>query len=134
MRTKLIIFCAAVLFFSCKHSNKELKERLTQADSAAVNYFKGDGSMDTVVLVKIIKDKNILNQLNSFITEDITKEKINCGYDGSLHFFKNNMVIQDIYFRMDDDGCSQFTFSFQGVRSAAQLSGEAKELLLQARQ
>jgi hypothetical protein len=134
MKTSLIIILAAGLFFSCKHSNKELKERLTLTDSAAVNYFKGDGSMDTVVLVKIIKDKNMLNQLNSFITEDIIKEKINCGYDGSLHFFKNNMVVEDIYFRMDNDGCSQFTFSFQGVRSAARLSGEAKKLLLYLKQ
>ena len=131
MRTTLIIVFATVLFFSCKHSNNELKEQLVLADSVAINYFKGDGSMDTVVLVKMIKNKNTLNQLSSFIAEDITKEKINCGYDGSIHFFKTDMVIQDIYFRMNSDDCSQFTFSFKGVSSASQLSREAKKLLLQ---
>ena len=129
-----MIILAAVLFFSCNHSNKELKERLTLTDSAVINYFKGDGTMDTVITVKIIKDKNTLDQLKIFISEDVTKEKINCGYDGSLHFFKNNMVIQDIYFSMNSDECSQFSFSFKGVRSAAQLSGEAKKLLLQIKQ
>lgn len=129
----MIIF-AAILFFSCKQSNKELKERLTLTDSVAINYFKGDGTMDTVVMVRMIKDKNTLNQLSDLIAEDIAKEKINCGYDGSLHFFRTGMVIQDIYFRMNNDDCSQFTFSFNRERSAGKLSAVAKKILLQLKQ
>jgi hypothetical protein len=134
MRVILITVFTVVLFSSCRQSNNELKERLLIADSAAINYFKGDGTMDTVVMVKMIKDKTVLDQLSNFITDDITEEKANCGYDGSLHFFKNNMVVQDIYFRMADSGCSQFFFSFEGVRSAAHLSGEAGKLLMQVKQ
>lgn len=120
----------AVLFFSCKQNNTEFKERLTIADSAAINYFKGDGSMDTVILVKIIKDKNTLHQLTNLIADELIEEKPGCGYDGSLHFFKNNMVIQDIYFSMHNTDCSQFSFSFNRERTAAKLSAEAKKLLL----
>jgi hypothetical protein len=134
MRTTLMIIFSAILFFSCKHSNKELKERLVLSDSVAINFFKGDGTMDTVVTVKMIKDKNIVNQLSSFIAEDITKEKVNCGYDGSLHFFKTDMVLQDIYFRINNDNCSQFTYSFNRKRGAGNLSAAAKKLLLQLKQ
>jgi len=134
MRMTLIIIFSAILFFSCKQSNKELKERLTVADSVAINYFKGDGTMDTVVTVRMIKDKNTLNQLSDLITEEIVKEKINCGYDGSLHFFKTDMVMQDIYFRLNSDNCSQFTFSFNRERGASKLSADAKKILLQLKQ
>ena len=135
MRRIVIIIFVTVLFSSCREVNKQLKERLTVADSAAINYFKGDGTMDTVILVKIIKDKNTLDQLSNIITEEITKEKISCCFDGSLHFFKTGMVIQDIYFRMNnDDDCSQFTYSFKSERGAAKLSADAKKLLLRLKQ
>ena len=134
MRGIVIIIFVTVLFSSCKQSNKELKERLTAADSAAINYFKGDGNMDTVVLVKIIKDRNTLNQLSIFITADNIVEKVNCGNDRPLHFFKTDMVMQDIYFRMNDDDCSQFTYSFKSERGAAKLSADAKKLLLRLKQ
>ena len=134
MRGIVIIIFVTVLFSSCKQSNKELKERLTVADSAAINYFKGDGTMDTVVLVKMIKDKNTLDQLSNMITEEITKEKINCGFDGSVHFFKTDMVMQDIYFRMNSEDCGQFTYLFKSERGAAKLSADAKKLLLRLKQ
>jgi hypothetical protein len=134
MRRIVIIIVTAVLFFSCKQNNKALKERLTVADSVAINYFKGDGSMDTVVLVKIIRDKNTLHQLSNLITDELTEEKPGCGYDGSIHFFKDNMVIQDIYFSMHKAGCSQFSFLFNRQRSAGKLSDSAKKLLLNLKQ
>jgi hypothetical protein len=134
MRATFTIILTAIVFLSCKHSNKELKERLAVTDSIAINYFKGDGSMDTVVAVRIIRDKNTVEQLSNFVAADIIKEKANCGFDGSLHFFKTDMVIQDVYFRMNSDDCNQFTFSFNTKRGAAKLSADAKKLLLQVKQ
>lgn len=134
MRATFIIIFTAIVFLSCKHSNEALKERLIVSDSVAINYFKGDGTMDTVVTVRIIRDKNTMEQLSNFVSADIIKEKANCGFDGSLHFFKADMVIQDIYFRMNSDDCSQFTFSFNKERTASQLSADAKKLLLQLKQ
>ena len=133
MRAAIIIIIA-IAFLSCKHNNKQLKERLTMADSIAINYFKGDGTMDTVVTVKIIRDKNTMVLLSNFISSDIIKEKPNCGFDGSLHFFKTDMVLQDIYFRMNSDHCNQFTYSYNKERGAANLSADAKKLLLKLKQ
>jgi hypothetical protein len=130
----IVLSIVTAIFFSCKKNNKELKEWLTVADSVAINYFRGDGSMDTVVLVKIIGDKKTLQQLINLITEALIKEKPGCGYDGSLHFFKNNMVMQDIYFRMNNEDCSQFTFSFSRESVATKLPEEAKKLLQQLQQ
>ena len=132
MRSAIFKVLVIGLFVTgCKRQNRQLNQWIQNSDSAAINYFQGNGSMDTVVAVKIIRDKNIIEQLGNFISSDIIKEKAGCGVDGSLHFFKDGMVMQDIYFRMNDDGCNQFTFSFEKENRAARLSAEAKKLLLQ---
>jgi hypothetical protein len=94
-RFSVIFITAAMALFSCNQANVKLNERLAAADSIAINYFKGDGSMDTVVAVKIIRDKKIVEQLAGFISTHPANETMRCGYDGSLHFFKNNTVFQD---------------------------------------
>jgi len=94
----------------------------------AINYFKGDGTMDTVVAVKIISDKKKLNQLAKLAAGSVV-ENGNCGFDGSLHFFKGNQVIQDLNFRMNDSKCNQFTFRLGGKVYFTQLNSEAKELI-----
>lgn len=128
MKLILAIFFVTLLF-SCNRSNKEFKEYLSAADSIAINYFKGDGSMDTVIAVKIVKEKKTVEQFASFISaaeEDGNKQ---CGYDGSLHFFKNNMVMQDIDFRMNDVQCMIFSAKYQGKFLQTTLSPEARQLL-----
>lgn len=130
MRSIIFIITIVVLFTTgCTHGNPQLKDRLQNSDSAVINYFNGNGSMDTVVSVKIIRDKKVLEQLGNYVSAVVTKEKPGCGYDGSIHFFSNNIVTQDIYFRMQND-CSQFSFSFNRVRGASQLSADAKKLLI----
>ena len=44
--------------------------------------------MDTVVGVKIIRDKKTVGQFATLISAETESENKNCGYDGSLHFFK----------------------------------------------
>ncbi len=119
----------SIILCACNPTHKKLHEKIVGADSIAINYFKGDGSMDSVTAVKIIRDKNTIGQLTGLITASPTSLQDNCGYDGSIHFFKTNMVIQDIDFRMNGDRCSQFSFSFNGQRVATALSADAKKML-----
>ena len=128
MKFLAIVICCIILV-SCKESVPQLTAAITNADSLAINYFKGDGSMDSVVAVKIIADKNKMNQLAK-LAGGSTTENFNCGFDGSLHFFKNNQVIQDIQFRMNDAACAHFSFKLQGKLYSIALSAEAKDLLL----
>lgn len=114
---------------ACNTSNEKLKERIVNSDSVAINYFKGDGSMDTVVEVKIIRDKKTINELATLIAAKKNSANFKCGYDGSLHFFKMNSVIQDIDFKMNDADCMHFSFSQEGKPMATKLSAEAKQLL-----
>jgi hypothetical protein len=123
----ILLFCS--LFTACKQSNQEIKERIITADSVAVNFFPGDGSMDTVIAVKIIRDKQQITKLATLISDEKTPRDFKCGYDGSLHFFKLNKVIQDVDFRMDDNNCMYFSFLQQGRHEATRLSSEAKELI-----
>ena len=85
--------------------------------------------MDTVVAVKIIRDKKIITDLSTVISASAAKPDVKCGYDGSLHFFKNNMVVQDIDFRVNDAACRYFTFRQEGELKATVLSDYASRLL-----
>lgn len=89
--------------------------------------------MDSVVAVKIVRDKKVIEDLSTMISASSAKPKIKCGYDGSLHFFKNNMVIQDIDFRMNDAACMYFTFKQEGELKASVLSPSTYQLLKKIR-
>ncbi|UEG50460.1 hypothetical protein LK994_03090 [Ferruginibacter lapsinanis] len=122
----LLIICCLV---ACKRTNSKLKEQIIASDSVAINYFTGDGKMDTVTAVKIISDKKIIAQLVDMISAKKQSIVGKCGYDGSLHFFKNNVVIQDVDFRMNEANCMQFSFMQEGKLAATTLSPEARQLL-----
>ena len=85
--------------------------------------------MDTVIAVKIVSDKKILEQLSGLIAASSAEANAKCGYDGSLHFFKKDMVVQDIDFRMNDVACMFFLFKQEGKIAATVLSPAAKKLL-----
>lgn len=129
MKNGVIFFSVFVVFASCNNTNMQIKERISNTDSVAINYFKGDGTMDTVIAVKIVSDKKILQQLSDLIGASAVEVNIKCGYDGSLHFFKKDMVVQDIDFRMNDAMCMVFLFKQEGKIAATVLSPAAKKLL-----
>lgn len=129
MKTGIVLFALLIFFTACKNPNTKIKERISNSDSVAINYFKGDGTMDTVVAVKIVRDKKMISQLNDLISASSVAVNLTCGYDGSLHFFKKNMVVQDIDFRMNDVNCMFFIFKQEGMLVATKLSPEAKLLL-----
>ncbi len=122
----IVLICTS--FISCKQSVTQLSAKIIDSDSMAINYFKGDGSMDTVIAVKIIRNKDQINQLAKMAGGHAT-DNFKCGYDGSLHFFKMGKVIQDIDFRMNDVQCMHFSFMLEGKLYTTGLSPEAKQLL-----
>lgn len=85
--------------------------------------------MDTVVLVKIVRDKKIIEELIQQVSAIQADPVTKCGYDGSLHFFKHNVVAQDVDFRMNEPACMVFTFKQNGLVKATTLSGKAQQLL-----
>jgi len=129
MKNLIALVIILTALSSCHRSDKQLKETISNADSVAINYFSGDGKVDTVTAVKIIHDKNTMDQLAAFASASLTDIKPNCGFDGSIHFYKNDNVVQDIKFRMNDEQCMQFTFTEDGNIVATKLSQQAKDLL-----
>ena len=129
MKIKLAGIIVLFIASSCNRENKELKQRIANADSVAINYFKGDGTMDTVVAVKIVRDKQKIDQLVTMIAERSTNNDSNCGYDGSLHFFKKNVVVQDIDFRINQPACMNFSFMRYGKKENTVASKKVAELL-----
>jgi hypothetical protein len=130
---KTIIFLASILIClsACHSTNEKLKAITVNADSVAINYFKGDGTIDSVTAVKIIRDKNSINKLSDFVAGNSTDPIATCGYDGSLHFFKQDSVVADIYFRMNDEHCMLFSFLQEGKLDATVLNANAKIFLQQ---
>jgi hypothetical protein len=49
----LIAVCSLLV---CIHRNKEITGRITNSDRVAINYFNGDGKMNTVVAGSIVRD------------------------------------------------------------------------------
>jgi hypothetical protein len=129
MKNLLIITVVFIALSSCHHADKTIKETIGNSDSVAINYFTGDGSVDTVTAVKVIRDKNTMEQLSGFISGKLIDTKTSCGYDGTIHFFRNDTVVQDIKFRMNDENCMQFSFEEDGKLTATELSPDAKKLL-----
>jgi hypothetical protein len=127
MVVSLLMLCLAGM--SCSKRADMLYEKITGSDSAAINYFRGDGAMDTVVKVKIIRDKKLLEQLAQSLSAKITTQAATCGADGSVHFFKFNKVIQDIHFRLGKNECLQCTFTLDGKRWCTQPAANLAELL-----
>lgn len=129
MKIVLLIVSVVIVLMACNNPNKKIRERIANSDSVVINYYKGDSTMDTVVSVQIVRDKKILSDLTTFISESSAKPGMRCGYDGSLHFFKQNVVVQDVDFRMNDSTCMFFTFKQDGKESATVLSTDARRLL-----
>lgn len=127
MIRSLLVFIATVILFSC-NKNTGIKDFVKDADSVAINFFKGDGSMDSVIKVVIIKDKKQVQHLAGYIEASRTGD-FKCGYDGSLHFFKRDMVLKDVDFRMNDVQCMYFSFVMNDKLYNTVLSAEAKALL-----
>lgn len=130
MPVKKLLIISIILtgLASCNKSNKQIAAAIANADSVAINYFAGDGKMDSVRSVKIIRDKAKLEQLAGFISASSASDH-QCGIDGSIHFFKKNMVMQDIDFRMNDANCMYFRFKTNGEYQSTTLSPEAKQFL-----
>ena len=126
---RYLLLLSVLFLTACNKPNNKLKEIVTTADSVAINYFKGDGTMDTVVKVKIVRDSQVITQLGTLISAATTKVNLKCGYDGSLHFFKKNVVVIDIDFRMNDKDCMYFTFKLAGEMGSTILTQDAKQLL-----
>jgi hypothetical protein len=130
MRKLFLLLSLAIVFLAaCSRTNTKIKERISGSDSVGINYFVGDGKMDSVVDVHIVKNKETIAQLAEMIAEKSLSSLNKCGYDGSLHFFKHDSVIQNVFFRMNDVNCMQFSFQQDGEFKTTALTPEAQTLL-----
>ncbi len=115
------------MLFSCTKPTG-IKEVITGADSVAINYFKGDGTADTVINMIMLKDKSQISKLADYVEAGNT-DNSKCGYNGSIHIFKRDAVIQDIDFSFYNVQCIHFSFLLNNNLFNTQLSAEALQFL-----
>ena len=128
MKQFVLILLATAVFAACTDAGKQFKERNAGADSIAINFFKTGGNMDTVTAVKIIRNKTSIDELTAMIGASATSINDTCSFDGSIHFFKNDRVIQDVFFN-SSESCRQFSFRLNGKDVATELDDKAKDFL-----
>ena len=115
------------VLFSCSRPTG-IKEMIVNSDSVAINYFKGDGTADTVTNMIMLRDKGQIGKLANYV-EATTTANYKCGYDGSIHLFKNNIAVKNIDFSFNDTKCMHFSFSIEGKIFNTQLSEEALQFI-----
>lgn len=115
------------VLFSCTKPTG-IKNVIAGADSVAINYFKGDGTADTVTNMVMLKDKSQINKLAGYV-EATKTEQYKCGYDGSIHIFKRDVVLQDINFSVNDVQCMHFSFVLNNKLFSTILSAEALQFI-----
>lgn len=121
-------FIIAIICFSACHRPSGIKEVISGADSVAISYYTGNGKIDSVTKVIILRKHDEMEKLATYIESDQVAQN-NCGYDGALHFFKSNTVIKPVYFRSNDVNCMHFSFMMDGNSFFTKLSPEAKQFL-----
>lgn len=132
MQNKLLFLLLIPAFlFSCNKPTG-IRDFVNGSDSVAINFFKGDGSKDSVVKMIMIRDTVGVKAMADFIESSRT-DNMKCGYDGSIHFFKKDMVLKDIDFRMNETGCMHFTFVMNNQVYSTKLSARAKAFLESAK-
>ena len=128
MKMKYIVLLLLLqVLFSCTKPTG-IKNVIAGADSVAINYFKGDGTADTVTNMVMLKDKSQISKLADYVEAAIT-EQYKCGYDGSIHIFKRDVVLQDINFSVNDVQCMHFSFLLNNKLHSTILSAEALQFI-----
>jgi hypothetical protein len=126
MMNKCFLFLTTcIVLVACHSADKELNAIVINSDSAAIIYYSPADTVET----RIIRDKQILDKLADFVSAEKTDHATICGYNGSIHFFKQDSVVQDIYFNMYTAHCNYFIYKKDGQPAATVLSPEAKQLL-----
>ena len=123
----ILLLLLLPVLFSCTNPTG-IKDVIAGADSVAINYFKGDGTADTVVNMVMLKDKSQITKLADYV-EAGKAEQYKCGYDGSIHIFKRDVVLQDINFTVNDVQCMHFSFLLNNKLYSTKLSAEALQFI-----
>jgi hypothetical protein len=127
MMNHLFTAILALSLFSCNQPTG-IKEAIVNADSVAINFFKGDGTAEVVTNMVMLKDKGQMSQLAGFV-ESGKAAQYQCGFDGSIHIFKRDVALQDIDFSMNNAQCMHFSFLLNNTIFRTKLSTEALQFI-----
>lgn len=129
MKVNVAIVIILFILTACNNVHQPTRMLLENADSIAINYFTGDGKMDSVTQVYMLKDKVVIANIIQQTTSSIFTNNDVCGYDGSLHFFKNNRVVLDMWFKKNNTKCNAVEFTYNGKLIHTKLTNEMAAIL-----
>ncbi len=130
MKYIILVLLVSIISSACTDPAKQFIDKYAGADSIVINFFKANGQMDTVTAVKIIRDKKSIEEITAMIAAGPASVNNKCIHQGSIHFFKNDRVVQDVFFSSSNEACRQFLFRLNGKDAATELDDKAKAYLL----
>lgn len=124
----LISLVIGIIFiFSCKNSKSKMMPEISNADSAAVQYYKTPGNPRFYSYTKV-KDVKQLEQVIKDVNDKVIKNRDNCVTQGKIYFYKGTEEVYTIYFSMAE-GCKTLSFIKTGEKYFTGMSKEAVALL-----
>lgn len=110
----------ASVICSCRQS--AVRASFSGADSLVV-HFKNEKAG---VVTKTVQttEANAVKKIIGFIDASVT-EDFKCGYDGKMFFYKEEQMVQEVDFQMNDEACRHFSFLLDGKLMSTKMSSEA---------
>ena len=109
-----LVTLVVYFFSSCAQPDKAWRERLVNIDSVAINFFAGNGSMDSVVGVTVVRDAATIDSIRQWITAEQAKPSNEpCGPQASMHFFGMGKVMHDAEWGIASCGLVQYRWQGQ---------------------
>jgi len=120
----ILLFFLAACFFTCKRS--AIKNKLSESDSLVITF--NVPNSDAVTRTVSAVEKNAIRKVIGFVNGRET-EKLKCGHDGNLIFYKDGKEILPVVFKYREKNCEHFLLEVDGKLIHTKMSGEAVDFL-----
>lgn len=122
----IIVSIIATILLSCGGSSSSISKQLSASDSLVINFTAPQsGSISKSVTTTEAK---AIHKLARFV-DGKKAEEFKCGYNGSLLFFSNGKLLNDVSFNYSETGCQHFLLSVDGKLEITEMSNEAVDFL-----
>jgi hypothetical protein len=118
------VLVLSIIISSCSQS--AVSKKLSGSDSLVINFNKPD--TDSIIKTVTTTEKNAIRKVIHFVDGKET-EKLKCGFDGILVFYKQGIELPPIVFKYKKNDCRHFLMEVDGKVLNIKMSREAADFL-----
>ena len=125
MRT-VFFLTSSIIIISCGGSGSERSKQLSASDSLVINF--NVPQTNNIEKTVTTTEKKAIKKLAGYVDGKST-ENYKCGYDGTLMFYKQGVLVNDVSFNYSGEGCRHFIMKVDDHLAATTMSNEAADFL-----